>query len=52
VSTENQTVRDIMLPLSAFPCLKESGTVQEATFLFPPLASAFLIAPKFSFGGT
>jgi len=30
VSTENQTVRDIMLPLSAFPCMKESGTVQEA----------------------
>ena len=30
MSTENQTVRDIMLPLSAFPCLKESGTVQEA----------------------
>jgi len=30
VSTENQTVRDIMLPLSAFPCLEESGTVQEA----------------------
>ena len=30
MSTDNQTVRDIMLPLSAFPCLKESGTVQEA----------------------
>jgi predicted transcriptional regulator len=30
VSTENQTVRDIMLPLSAFPCMKESSTVQEA----------------------
>lgn len=30
MSTENQTVRDIMLPLSAFPCMKESGTVQEA----------------------
>jgi len=30
VSTENQTVRDIMLPLAAFPCQKESGTVQEA----------------------
>jgi CBS domain-containing protein len=30
VSNENQTVRDIMLPLSAFPCLKESGTMQEA----------------------
>ena len=30
MSTENQTVRDIMLPLAAFPCLKESGTVQEA----------------------
>jgi len=30
VSTEIQTVRDIMLPLSGFPCMKESGTVQEA----------------------
>lgn len=30
MSTENQTVRDIMLPLSAFPCMKESSTVQEA----------------------
>jgi len=30
VSTANQTVRDIMMPLSAFPCMKESGTVQEA----------------------
>jgi hypothetical protein len=30
VTTENQTVRDIMIPLSGFPCLKESGTVQEA----------------------
>ena len=30
MSNENQTVRDIMLPLSAFPCLKESSTVQEA----------------------
>jgi CBS domain-containing protein len=30
VSTEKQTVRDIMIPLSAFPCLKESDTVQEA----------------------
>jgi hypothetical protein len=30
VSTENQTVRDIMIPLSGFPCLKETGTVQEA----------------------
>ena len=30
MSTANQTVRDIMLPLSAFPCMKESGTVQEA----------------------
>lgn len=30
VSTEIQTVRDIMLPLSAFPCMKESGTVMEA----------------------
>ena len=30
MSTENQTVRDIMLPLSGFPCMQESGTVQEA----------------------
>ncbi|MDK9706056.1 MAG: CBS domain-containing protein [Desulforhopalus sp.] len=30
MSTENQTVRDIMLPLTGFPCMKESGTVQEA----------------------
>ena len=30
MSTEIQTVRDIMLPLSGFPCMKESGTVQEA----------------------
>lgn len=30
MSTENQTVRDIMMPLSGFPCMKESGTVQEA----------------------
>ncbi|MDK9707211.1 MAG: CBS domain-containing protein [Desulforhopalus sp.] len=30
MSTENQTVRDIMIPLSGFPCMKESGTVQEA----------------------
>ncbi len=30
MSAENQTVRDIMIPLSGFPCLKESGTVQEA----------------------
>ncbi len=30
MSTEKQTVRDIMIPLSGFPCLKESGTVQEA----------------------
>jgi len=30
VSTEIQTVRDIMLPLSGFPSMKESGTVQEA----------------------
>jgi len=30
VSIANQTVKDIMLPLSAFPCMKESGTVQEA----------------------
>jgi CBS domain-containing protein len=30
VSTANQTVRDIMLPLSAFPCMKENGTVEEA----------------------
>lgn len=30
MSTANQTVRDIMMPLSAFPCMRESGTVQEA----------------------
>lgn len=30
MSTENPTVRDIMIPLSSFPCMKESGTVQEA----------------------
>ena len=30
MSTDNQTVRDIMIPLSGFPCMKESGTVQEA----------------------
>ena len=30
MSTENQTVREIMIPLSGFPCMKESGTVQEA----------------------
>ena len=30
MSTEKQTVHDIMIPLSAFPCMKESGTVQEA----------------------
>lgn len=30
MSTEIQTVRDIMIPLSAFPCLKESDTVEEA----------------------
>jgi CBS domain-containing protein len=30
VTTENQTVRDIMIPLSGFPCLKETATVQEA----------------------
>ncbi len=30
MSTENQTVRDIMMPLSGFPCMQESGTVQEA----------------------
>jgi predicted transcriptional regulator len=30
MSAENQTVRDIMIPLSGFPCLKESATVQEA----------------------
>jgi len=30
VRPENQMVRDIMMPLSAFPCMKESGTVQEA----------------------
>ena len=30
MSTEKQTVREIMFPLSAFPCLQESGTVREA----------------------
>jgi CBS domain-containing protein len=30
VGTENQMVRDIMMPLSSFPCMKVSGTVQEA----------------------
>jgi hypothetical protein len=30
VSTANQTVQEIMIPLSGFPCMKESGTVQEA----------------------
>lgn len=30
MNTAKQTVRDIMLPLSAFPCMKYSGTVQEA----------------------
>lgn len=30
MSAENQTIRDIMIPLSGFPCMKESGTVQEA----------------------
>jgi predicted transcriptional regulator len=30
VSPENQTVRDIMLSLSGFPCLKENSTVQDA----------------------
>ncbi len=30
LNTENQTVRDIMIPLQGFPCMKESGTVQEA----------------------
>jgi CBS domain-containing protein len=30
VSTDNQTVRDIMIPLQGFPRMKESGTVQEA----------------------
>ena len=30
MSTDNQTVRDIMIPLQGFPCMKESGTVQEA----------------------
>lgn len=28
--TQNQTVGDIMIPLSGYPCMKESGTVQEA----------------------
>lgn len=30
MSTEKQTIRDIMIPLTGFPCLKESSTVQEA----------------------
>jgi CBS domain-containing protein len=30
VSTDKQTVQDIMLPLSGFPCMQESGTVLEA----------------------
>jgi CBS domain-containing protein len=30
VSAENQTIRDIMIPLSGFPCLKETATVKEA----------------------
>jgi hypothetical protein len=30
MSTENQTIRDIMIPLSGFPCLKETATVREA----------------------
>ncbi|OGR17256.1 MAG: hypothetical protein A2X81_11500 [Desulfobacterales bacterium GWB2_56_26] len=30
MNTQNQAVRDIMIPLAGFPCLKESGTVQEA----------------------
>lgn len=30
MSENNRTVRDIMIPLSGFPCLKESSTVQEA----------------------
>ncbi len=30
MSTEKQIIRDIMIPLTGFPCLKESSTVQEA----------------------
>ena len=30
MTTTKQTIRDIMIPLSEFPCLKESSTVQEA----------------------
>lgn len=30
MNSENQSVRDIMLPPSGFPCLKENSTVQEA----------------------
>jgi CBS domain-containing protein len=30
MSVENQTIQNIMIPLSSFPCLKETGTVQEA----------------------
>ena len=43
MSAENQTVRDIMMPVSAFPCMKESGTVQEAILKlrsFCPIGSA------------
>ena len=37
MSSENQTVRDIMMPLVAFPCMKESGTVQEAIQQIAPV---------------
>ena len=30
MSTEKQIIRDIMIPLAEFPCLKDSSTVQEA----------------------
>lgn len=30
MNTQNQTAREIMIPLSGYPCMKESGTVQEA----------------------
>ncbi|TKB07561.1 CBS domain-containing protein [Desulforhopalus sp. IMCC35007] len=30
MKNEQQTIRDIMIPLTGFPCLKESSTVREA----------------------
>jgi CBS domain-containing protein len=43
MTAENQTIGDIMLSLSAFPCMKESATVQEAILQlrsFCPMGSA------------